>query len=177
LHDDRDVDFYDMQSTALSVLSCWGIKQVVLKQCNNAALHPKQSAELYDNDKLIGVVGMLHPSTLAALDLPTAGVMVLNIDAIDVRSMNDATMPSRYPSVARDITVEVRSDVLAGNLQNALERASIPYLKSIQLKDVYRRSEGAVSLTWSLVFQSTEKTLSDKKIEHAMALANACLSV
>jgi len=169
-HEERDVDFYDMQSLALSLLNQYGIEGVYLKPSDYSSLHPKQSADIFFKGECVGTVGMLHPEVEIQIGLPTAGLMVLYLDKIQTKSPSVAKVPSKYPSVTRDITITVGVDDSAGEVQSALIDADIPYLKAVLLKDIYHQDD-KVSITWSLLFQSDSETLSDKLIEKSLGEA------
>src|SRR2546429_5143522 len=73
----------------------------------------------------IGVVGELHPSTLAVFDLDGRAVALdVNAEAlIAARGERKAAELPRYPSVQRDIAVVVDPNVPAGDLHRAIKEA------------------------------------------------------
>jgi phenylalanyl-tRNA synthetase beta chain len=70
-----------------------------------------------------------------------------------------------YPALRQDLAFVVDEDVLAGALVGAAREASGPELREMRVFDVYRGGqipEGKKSIAFSVVFQSSEQTLSDE---------------
>lgn len=174
-HHDECVDYYTMQSLARTALSAYGIHQFLLQECSDGALHPKQSANIVSEGVVLGTIGMLNPNVCQVLSLPDTGLMVLHLDRLASGQQNPIRIPSKYPAVSRDVTITVGLDVKAGDMQNDIVSADIPYLKTIVLQDIYSQSSDAVNITWRIGFQSSEKTLSDKSVEKSMLVIRGLL--
>lgn len=76
---------------------------------------------------------------------------------------------SSYPYTLRDIAVWVPEDVSAEELRRIIKESAGELLVKINLFDEYRK-ENKVSYAHSLVFQSTEKTLSDEEVNEIMSV-------
>jgi phenylalanyl-tRNA synthetase beta chain len=120
-------------------------------------LHPGKGARVE-----AGWVGELHPGRLEG----EWGVFEQDLSALF------ADVPERlvyedvitYPAVRQDLAFVVDEDVLAGALVDAAREASGPELREMRVFDVYRGGqipEGKKSIAFSVVFQSSERTLSD----------------
>jgi len=82
----------------------------------------------------------------------------------------------RFPAVQRDLAVIVPTDVTAGQIDAASRAMKIPLLSRITLFDVYEGGQvgsGKRSLAWSLIFQASDRTLTDKEVNelHAKIVA------
>jgi len=136
--------------------------------------HPGRTASIMVSGREIGVVGELHPSTLAVFDLDGRGV-ALDVDAealIAARSQRKATELPRYPAVHRDIAVVVDAKVPAGELHRSIKEAGGNSLESLRAFDEYRGdqvAEGRKSIAFTLTFRSPERTLTDAEVEKAMS--------
>jgi phenylalanyl-tRNA synthetase beta chain len=70
-----------------------------------------------------------------------------------------------YPPVRQDLAFAVAADVAAGDLVAAAREAAGPELREMRAFDVYRGEqvgEGRKSIAFAVVFQSSERTLSDE---------------
>jgi len=136
--------------------------------------HPGRTASIMVGGSEIGVVGELHPSTLAVFDLDGRAV-ALDIDAealIAARGQRKATELPRYPAVHRDIAVVVDPNVSAGELHRTIKDAGGNSLESLRAFDEYRGdqvAEGRKSIAFTLTFRSPERTLTDAEVEKAMS--------
>jgi phenylalanyl-tRNA synthetase beta chain len=166
------VDYYDMQSLALGLLAKHGMESITVADSRHPALHPKQSCRLLYQGNVVGEVGVLHPATSKALSLPEAALLILYLDQMDTLSGQPKTIKptSKYPSITRDITFTVSSNTMTSDISEVLVQAQIPHLIKMSVVDVYTPDSELESkrITWSLSFQSHDKTLTDKEIEAAM---------
>jgi len=79
--------------------------------------------------------------------------------------------PSKYPAIERDLSVVVPQEVKVDDVLNVIENASGPLVINIDLLDIYdgeEMEEGTKSMTFGLVFQSYEKTLTDAEVNKIM---------
>ena len=139
-----------------------------------ALYHPGRAASIMVGGNEVGVVGELHPSTLAVFDLDGRAV-ALDVDAealIAARGERKAAELPRYPAVQRDIAVVVDADVAAGDLHRSIEDAGGNSLETMRAFDEYRgdqAGEGRKSIAFTLTFRSPERTLTDAEVEKVMA--------
>jgi len=137
--------------------------------------HPGRTADVAVGGKTIGVLGELHPSTLAAFDLEGRAV-ALDVDAealIASAAERKATELPRFPAIQRDIAVVVADDVPAGELHRAVKRAAGSILESVRAFDEYRGGqvgEGRKSIAFTLTFRSPERTLTDAEVDKVMSV-------
>ena len=135
--------------------------------------HPGRSARIELDGKELGVLGELHPSTLAAFDLDGRAV-ALDIDVqalLDARGERKAAELPRYPAVQRDLAVVVAEDVAARELEATIEQAGGSVLANVRAFDEYRGGqvgEALKSIAFTLTFRSPERTLTDAEVERVM---------
>jgi len=136
--------------------------------------HPGRTASIMVGGSEIGVVGELHPSTLAVFDLDGRAV-ALDVDAealVAARGQRKATELPRYPAVNRDIAVVVDANIPAGELHRTIKEAGGSSLESVRAFDEYRGGqvgEGRKSVAFTLTFRSPERTLTDAEVEKVMS--------
>ena len=121
-------------------------------------LHPGKAARID-----AGWLGELHPARLEG----EWGVFELDLGELFTE------VPERlvyedvitYPALRQDLAFVVDEQVLAGALVEAAREAAGPELRDMRVFDVYRGgqiSKGKKSIAFSVVFQSSERTLSDE---------------
>ena len=136
--------------------------------------HPGRAATIMVGGREIGVVGELHPSTLAVFDLDGRAV-ALDVDAdalIAARGDRKATELPRYPAVQRDIAVVVDANVPAGEIHRTIKEAGGNSLESLRAFDEYRgdqAGEGRKSIAFTLTFRSPERTLTDAEVQKVLS--------
>jgi phenylalanyl-tRNA synthetase beta chain len=139
------------------------------ERAERSFLHPGKAGEL-----TAGWFGELHPALLEG----EWGVFELDLGAlfgeVPARLVYEDVIT--YPAVRQDLAFVVDEDVLAGALVDAARAAAGPELRELRAFDVYRGGqipEGKKSIAFSVVFQSSERTLSD---EDARALREKIVS-
>lgn len=134
-------------------------------------LHPGRSARLEVDGTHLGVVGEVHPGLSGDLELegPVA-IAELALDALVTAAMTGRvfTAISEFPPVRQDISVELAQSVQAADVLGTVRAAGGPLLADTQIFDVYADSEriraGTRSLAIELVFQATDRTLTDSEV-------------
>jgi phenylalanyl-tRNA synthetase beta chain len=122
-------------------------------------LHPGKAAALE-----AGWLGELHPSLLAGrwgmFELDLATLFAATPDVVHYEDV------ITYPPVRQDLAFVVAEDVPAGALVDAAREAAGDELREMTPFDVYRGDQvgpGKKSIAFAVMFQSREKTLTDKE--------------
>ena len=173
----ESVDFYDLKGVVESLLSGLSIeaRSVTYKPTDHNSFHPGRVAEVVIGKTSVGYIGEVHPLVREAyglgLDLNKPVVAAeLDLDALlhiappRVVVEDIPTQPASY----RDLAVVVPNNTLASEVEDVIWHSGGDLLQTVELFDVYRGGsveEGHKSLAYSLVFQSTEETLTDKKVD------------
>ncbi|MBX9579313.1 MAG: phenylalanine--tRNA ligase subunit beta, partial [Gemmataceae bacterium] len=170
-------DFFDLKGilgTLAADLHLPGVS--VRKATNPAHLHPGRSAELVVNGAAVGTFGELHPKVAAAFGKGFAdrAVQVAELDLEAVLAAVPDRFPYRpfptVPPAKRDIALIVPEETPAEAVLGEIRAAGGDLLTDAVLFDVYTGESvpaGTKSLAYALVYQSPDKTLSDKEIEKA----------
>ncbi len=178
-------DYYDIKGLVVALLDSLGINANRYRldpwSLGGEEMHPYQTAEIRIGKQLVGYFGTLHPSALKKYDLRSAAVAELDLDALlDVKvSPIKASVPSRYPSVSRDLALLVPTNVTYEALRREILRSDT-LIVNVEAFDLYRGlglPEGYVSLAVTLTLQSKEKTLSDAEVNAAVKKALDAVAV
>lgn len=169
-------DFFDLKGVVELVLDKLGMKG--LKEYDARAgksfLHPGRQANIIYDGEVIGYLGEVHPEVLDNYDIGTkAYVAVLDMPKLVERANFDYKYDgiAKFPAVTRDLSLVMKKDVLAGDVEAVIRKASGKLLESYKLFDVYEGSqieEGYKSLAYSIVFRAKDRTLEESDITPLM---------
>ncbi len=137
-------------------------------------LHPGRQANIIYDGTVVGYLGEVHPDIADAYEIGTkAYIAVLDMPEIVERASFDRkyTGIARFPAVTRDISMVMPKEVLAGQVEEVIEKKGGAYLESYALFDLYEGAqikEGCKSMAYSIVFRAKDKTLEDAEVSEAM---------
>lgn len=167
------IDYYHATALAEWVVKRLGKGVIDYKPTQLGFLHPKNGAELTFEDAPLGFVGEVHPQIVRSLDLRHP-VFIAELQMETLAAVYDTPTElkafGKFPPTARDISVTVDDAVVARDLMNAIPSVH-EWISTVDFVDVYKGAqvgEGKKSLTFSIVFQSPERTLVDKEVNDTM---------
>ena len=177
------VDVYDAKGYAEHVLETLGFSAPMACgrcRCPAWSLTPPVPWWLGATVRDLRRGGSAPFATRLGIDSPVFAVMI----PLDVRH-EPAPAPvvryeplPRYPSVARDVAFLIgptRRPTAAGHRGGDGAEAG-PLLREMTLFDVFRFPDGRRSLAWRLVFQASDRTLTDDEVNaiHARVVRRVC---
>ncbi len=170
IHTSSDrLDFYDIKGYLESILSLARGSQFRFSQTANPILHPGQGADIYLDEAIVGFVGSLHPTVLSNLHLnQPVFVFELELASILTAKLPKFTELSKYPSIRRDISLSVDTNVSAQLLIDCIQSVKSEILHDVFVFDVYTGSEvgsGLKSVALGLILQDFSRTLVDEDVE------------
>ncbi|HTE18687.1 MAG TPA: phenylalanine--tRNA ligase subunit beta, partial [Armatimonadota bacterium] len=176
-------DFYTAKGIVEALAAGLGLRELTAEPAAYPAFHPGRSAWLSSGGERIGVVGELHPTHMAMLDVPR-GVYAFELDGeFLLRRASDAVRyvaPSRFPQALRDLAVVVDHSVPSGGIEGVLREVLGEWARSVRLFDVYAGKplpEGKVSLAYALELGAEDRTLTDAEVDARLDAARARLTV
>jgi phenylalanyl-tRNA synthetase beta chain len=141
----------------------------------DSRLHPGRTASLWVQGDRLGVLGQLHPQLQQERGLPEAVyVFELSLDVLlAALDQEELLVPifkpfSTYPASDRDIAFFAATTVSVADITKAITKAGGSLLESVELFDEYRGEhvpEGQRSLAFRLIYQASDRTLTDADIE------------
>ena len=173
----RRHDFYDIKGAVESVLSplVGELDFAADDSLESSAkfLHPKRRASVAAGDRVLGVMGELHPDVVDALALQgVTAYAEIDLEAVaesvSGRPATQAQALPRFPAMSRDLAMVVAEQFSAGAIAKALSEAADGLAESVTLFDLYQGGQipaGQRSLAFRIVYRDPEATLTDKRVQ------------
>ena len=171
---EREVDFYDIKGDVERLLALRGAdSDIRFAPQSMAWTHPGASAavsiESGGEGRQIGWCAVLHPGLLKALEIrQTVVAFELDLATVRVREVPFAKEYSRFPSVRRDLALEVPWEVEYTAVRECVIESAGALLKNLVVFDVYEGqnlTKGYKSLAIGLILQHVSSTLTDEAID------------
>lgn len=171
IHGVHSMDFYDLKADVESLLPSHATP--AYERADLAFLHTGQSAYVSVDGERIGYFGQLHPAICAELDLPSVWVAQFELDALIKlhRSASNVSLPSKFPSVRRDLAFFVDKSLAWQDVAQTVQASAGEHLTDVMLFDVYegdKLPDGKKSLAFAMTLQDKTRTLSDDEIKALM---------
>jgi len=132
--------------------------------------HPGRCAVLLDGDRILGVLGEIHPELVEAQELPGravgAEIDLLAFAAGGTAQPQVVALP-RFPAVVRDLAVTVPRQTLSRDLVQVMRNVGGYTLTEIQVLDEYEGPQagaGRKSLQFRCTFQAPDRTLTNEEV-------------
>jgi len=163
----RAVDFYDLKADVESLFGAEA--EIEYRAEAHPALHPGQSAALYNNDKAIGWMGALHPQAATELGLSnTVYIFELDLEVVRRSHLPSFRPLSKFPEVRRDLAILIDENVSAQSIEECIRDSTSEILQDVRLFDIYTGKgvdEGLKSVAFGLILQDFSRTLTDQDID------------
>ncbi len=134
---------------------------------------PGRLARLSAGGEPVGLIGELHPETLAAFDVAQP-VALFEIDVArllpHVPERVDARPVSRFPAVEQDLALVLDEEVPASAVQAVIEGSGL--VAAARVFDVYRGDQlpaGKKSIAFSIRYQVPNRTLTGEDANREQA--------
>ena len=142
-------------------------------------MHPARSCDILVGKDIVGFITEIHPQTLQNFDFNDSVVVFeLNFTKLLAAKQKKTFYKqiSKYPSIKLDISILVDKKTPAEKLLKTVQKTD-KLIHAAEIIDLYEGEqipEDKKSLTFSIVYQSKEKTLTDEEINmiHQKAIIN-----
>lgn len=166
----RAATFYDLKGDVFALLDKLKITNV---KFSNASLKflDRQSLELSIHDQAVGYIGRLAAEIQEKLDIQE-DLFVAELDTLillEHYNWDKKFQPiPRYPAIKRDISILIDEQIPLQKVEEVIRQHGKQFLQSIRLFDFYKGKQVSTnqkSLTFSLTFLSTDRTLTEKEVD------------
>ncbi len=183
----RTLDFFDIKGELDALLNWGGEPQRWTLHRDDLPnwLHPGRGARVCRDGVTVGYLGALHPNLAASRQLgPDVYVLEVTLAALLNRHIPQAQLVARYPSVRRDIAIEVPEQETWLHIETVVRDTLGPLLKELRLFDHYRGKgveRGHKSIAIGLILQDVSRTLTDEDASRSVhdvvaALEKTCMA-
>ncbi len=159
-------DFFTMKGAVESILRDLRVADAGFRACqDDPSYHPGRCAGVYAGEKLLGVVGQIHPAVAANYDVDCE----LYCAELSFEALLEAQGPGaeyhplpRFPAVSRDIAVVCGEEVTVGALEACIRKAGGRLLRDVALFDIYRGqgvAEGSKSVAFSMTLRADDRSI------------------
>lgn len=171
-----ECDFFVMKGVLETLLSRLGLSDAVIynPDAGIGFLHPGRQADvLYNGDK-IAYFGEVHPTVLGNFGIgQRAYLAVVNMKILSSYADFDVKYfgVPKFPAITRDISLSMKRDVLAGEVEEVIQKKGGRLVESFELFDIYEGSQlvkGYKSLAYKIVFRAKDRTLTDEEVSAVM---------
>ncbi len=179
----RNSDFYDVKGDLEVLMGALGLHATDVLVCQavrHPFLHPGQAAGFFQHERQIATFGRLHPSQYWNNAGSPIYLFEIQMESVDMPRPVMGFVPSRFPSMRRDLSLSVPESVPVGELFCFIRDFLGAELVEMELFDVYHGGQigpGTKGVTFSLIFQSFSGTLQRSDIEARLAVLLSELEV
>jgi phenylalanyl-tRNA synthetase beta chain len=168
----KGYDFFDLKGTLETVLAQLKLKAAFHPlEAEKPFLAPGKSADCWIGGKKVGYLGEVSEMIVKRWNFNRPIVYVFEIDfgmAIESLPGRPRFQPiAKFPETYRDISLLVDQTVASSEIYDLILETSAPLIRRVDLYDHFagkKIEQGKKSLTFSLSFQSAEKTLTDEEV-------------
>lgn len=174
--------FYKAKGVLSVLIKILGISDFIFSEnlapkTANPFLHPYRAGVIKINGKEIGFLGEIKSEVLKNYDIKNGNVVYFEIDfdafCKDAEREREFEPFSRFPSVTRDLSLFVPYNTRIVEVEDIINNMGGEFLFDSDLFDIYEDDKFASaswrkSLTFRLVFESKERTLTDKEVDAIM---------
>jgi len=166
------MDFFALKGAVEAVLKQLRIENVrFLADSENPSYHPGRCAKVFSGDRLLGVLGQVHPHVADNYGVDTELYAAeLRFDALyESKGAQPVYQPlPKFPAVTRDIAVVCDASVTVGELEDAIRKGAKGLLKDAALFDIYTGTgiaPGKKSVAFNLTLRSDDRSLTAEEAD------------
>lgn len=167
--------WYQAKGILENAFSNLGISVEYRQDSDETRLHPGRTASLWLQGRRLGVFGQIHPNLAQQKDLANE-VYLFELDfslllaALDRDAITTPKFKtySTYPGSDRDLAFFAPLDLSVTAITKVMNKAGGKLLQQVEVFDEYKGKnvpEGQRSLAFNLVYQASDRTLTDKDVD------------
>lgn len=165
------LDFFSFAQNVSEIIGDFECINAISKFKKSKLIHPYQSANILQNDVIIGLISKLHPNIAELYDLKN--VYFCEIDFALLLSQQKtcklAKEFSKYQANKKDLTILLNKNISFNSIKSELEKV-LPQDIKINIKeilplDIYHENDENIALSIRFIFQSMDETLTESKMQ------------
>ncbi|MFT8315770.1 MAG: phenylalanine--tRNA ligase subunit beta [Clostridium sp.] len=167
-------DYLDLKGVVENLLETLGIKGVSFeRESENPSYHPGKTAQVTMKNKVIGILGEIHPDVASNYDVDiNCYVAEIDFDFLIENAVIERKYKAlpKFPAVTRDMALILDEAILVQQIEDIISKKGGNIVESFKLFDIYKGKqipEGKKSVAYSITYRSENKTLTDKEVDKA----------
>ncbi len=174
----NNIDFFDVKGIAEEIIDALKIQDTKFQACEEPYFVGNMSLEISKGDVVIGRIGKLNPQVVENFGINILDfkqdIFVFDFNLTEMltnssTSPREFVEPSKFPLIRRDLSFLSSVEITIENIEKAIKSVNPSIIKEVKLIDEYKGKGieyGSRSLTFSIIFGSEKKTLTDNLIEN-----------
>jgi len=163
-------DIYNCKGEVTQFLNSLGFDKIQFKICDIQGF--QKSLKIFHDKIQLGFLGLLDDLLMKKYGVKS-NLMICDISIMELRQIKKHEKfifkpPSQYPSINRDIALQVKQNISSEDLFHVIKKEGGNLLMDVCLFDVYQSEDvgdDSKSLAFSLKFQSKKSTLTDIQVD------------
>lgn len=166
-----EVDFYTLKGYAERFFESFYLKNLTYIPSQFSSLHPHRQAQVCFQDRVIGIMGEVHPTILQQIGIDQRVFFAeFNLEEIARLTPKHLKMQplSLYPAMTRDCTLALHKKTAISEVLSLIRAQNSSLLESICVIDLYQHEslpKNQVNVTIRLTYRSLDRTLSIKEVD------------
>lgn len=160
-----EYDFYDLKGTLETLITHLHLKLEIFPD-SKPFLLPGKSVRVQIDDRELGYMGQMAPEQNLVAEL-NVYALELDLGALEKSSSLRFQPIPKFPETYRDISILVDRSVTSQKAADLILKTGCPLIQKVDLYDHFEGKKiqaDKKSLTFTLSFQSAERTLSDNEV-------------
>lgn len=128
---------------------------------------PQEILKIESDNTTLGFLGRLKKELVENYEAVFAEIDLEKLLKLIEEEHEYQPLP-KYPSVMRDVSILVEPEVKVGEITQAIQEYDLKNIEDVDLVDEFDLPEGKVSLTFRIIFQAEDRTLTDREVNSEM---------
>lgn len=166
-----ETDYFYLKGVVEIFLERLGVTKCnYLREENHPTFHPGRTSNIIYENKVLGVMGELHPDVLENYDIDER-VYIAELDfegIVEIAKLEKKYKPlPKYPAIVRDLAIVLDEDIMFKNIEEVIWSKGEGLIEKVELFDVYTGEQipkGKKSVAFSITYRSHERTLKDEEV-------------
>ena len=168
----QEASFYLLKGILEALLSKLSFNVTYEPYSDVTSFHPGRCAKIMHNDKMIGIIGQMHPKFSKDMAIGTTIALEISLeDILNEEAVLKYTPINKYPAITRDLAIVCEKNIPASQIQALIKQTGKKILTKVDLFDLYTGEnvlENEKSLAFKLTFEDPTKTLETQDVDKAV---------